>query len=203
MPAQDTNPLIVIASLADIMTLARQAVANHSASPADARRLIDINVTAAAVIQSHGSAYIDNGQPHTVKENLRLLIALTEASYGVGLLTDRERQAATENLSTVLDEQTISRSELIEKLEQARRIIGWAQEGALLTFAEVWEAWTLLLPDVAHIGDDILRGSPLLLFGQAATRQDYASGQERVRHHVMGEKFDARIRALNPGLALG
>ncbi len=204
MPAQDADPLSVTESLADIMVLARKAVAKRLISPADARRLIDLNVTAAAVIQSRGSAFLESGQSHSVKQYLRFLIALSDASYGVGLLTDRERKAATENLATVLDARKISRADLTRKLDQAGRIVGWAQEGALLAFAEVWPAWTLLLPDIAHIGDDILRGSPLLLFGQAVTRlEDHTSGQERVTHEIMGEDFNARVRALNPGLALG
>ena len=204
MPAQDADPLDVIASLADIMVLARKEVAKRSISPADARQLIDLNVTAAVVIQSRGSAFLESAELHTFKQYLRLLIALTDASYGVGLLTERERKAATDNLAAVLDEPKISRVEFTRKLDQVRRIVGWAQEGTQLAFAEVWEAWTLLLPEVTHIGDDILRGSPLLLFGQALMRlEDHASGQERVRHEIMGEEFDTFVRALNPGLALG
>ncbi len=204
LPARDGDPQDVIPSLADIMVLARQAVAKRSVSATDARRLIDLNLTTAAVLQSRGSAFLESEQPHTVQQYLRLLIALTNASYGAGLLTERERKAATDNLSAVLEKGKISRVELTKKLDQARRIVGWAQEGALLAFAEVWPAWIYLLPDVAHIGDDILRGSPLLLFGQAITRlEDHASGQDRVRHEVMGQAFDAHVRALNPGLALG
>jgi hypothetical protein len=204
MPPQDAEPLEVITSLADMMVLARKEVAKRSMSPADARRLIDLNVTAAAVLQSRGSAFLERAEPQTVKQYVRLLIALTEASYGVGLLTERERQAATDNLAAVLDAPKVSRVAFTRKLDQAGRIVGWAQEGALLAFAEVWEAWTLLLPEVALIGDDILRGSPLLLFGQAITRlEDHALGQERARHQVMGEEFTAHVRALNPGLAMG
>jgi hypothetical protein len=204
MPAKDAVPLSVTESLANIMVLARKTVAKRSVSPADARRLIDLNVTAATVIQSRGSALLESGQSHTVKQYLRFLIALTDASYGVGLLTERERKAATGNLATVLNARKISRADLTRKLDQASRVVGWAQEGVLLAFSEVWPAWSLLLPDVAHIGDDILRGSPLLLFGQAVTRlEDHASGQERVTHEIMGKDFNAHVRALNPGLALG
>ena len=56
----------------------------------------------------------------------------------------------------------------------------------------------------ALIGDDILRGSPLLLYGQAITRlEDHISGEGRIRHQVMGDAFDSHVRALNPGLAIG
>ncbi len=204
MPAQEADLLEVIASLAEMMVLVRNEVAKRAISPADGRRLIDFNISAAAVIQSRGSALLESAQPYTVKQYLRLLIALTDASYGAGLLTDRERKAVANNLTAVLDNPKISRIEFTNKLDQTSRIVGWAQEGTLLAFAEVWEAWTLLLPEVAHIGDDILRGSPLLLLGQVITRlEDHAAGQERVRHEVMGEEFTGQLRALNPGLALG
>ena len=204
MPPQDADDLAVIASLAELMALARKEVAKGSISPADARRLIDLNVTAAAVIQSRGSAFLESAEQHTLKQYLRLMNALTEASYGVGLLTERERKAATENLAALLDQRKVSQVQLKRQLDRASRIVGWAQEEALLAFAEVWEAWTLLLPEVALISDDILRGSPLLLFGQALTRvEDHVSGQERVRHEVMGQAFTADVRALNPGIALG
>ncbi len=204
MPQQDADPLDVMVSLGEMMVLARKEVAKRSNSVSDARRLIDLNVTAAAVIQSRGSAFLESEEEHTVRQYLRLLAALTEAAYGVGLLTDRERRAAAENLAALMNEPEVSRIQLEKKLDQASRIVAWAQEGALLAFAEVWQAWTLLLPQVAMISDDILRGSPLLLFGQAVTRlEDHASGEQRLRHEVMGEAFTAEVRALNPGIAKG
>ncbi len=204
MPPQGASPPEIIASLADMMVVARKEVAKRSTSPADARRLIDLSITAATVIQSRGSAFLESAETQTVEQYLRLLHALTEASYGVGLLTERERSVATGNLAALLNEPKVSRGQLMRALDQASRIVAWAQEGALLAFAEVWEAWTFLLPEVGLIGDDILRGSPLLLFGQAITRlENYISGKERVRHEVMGKEFTADVRALNPGIAMG
>ena len=49
-----------------------------------------------------------------------------------------------------------------------------------LAFAEVLAPWTFLLPQTAGIRDDILRGSPLLLYAQVARRlDDFAAGAER------------------------
>jgi phosphoenolpyruvate synthase/pyruvate phosphate dikinase len=94
--------------------------------------------------------------------------------------------------------------EFIQMLERVNRVVEWAHTGALLAFAEVWPEWTYLLPEITLIGDDILRGSPLLLFGQAMTRiNDYAAGQQRKRHQIFGTEITSQIRALNPGLALG
>ena len=204
MPARNTDPVAAIASLAEIMVLGRRSVAERSVSPDDARRLIDLIVTAGAVIQSRGSAYLDSGKLQTVQQHLQLLAALTNASYGVGLLSERERQAALANLQAALDKSRISQIEFIQLLERVNRVVEWAHTGALLAFAEVWPEWTYVLPEITLIGDDILRGSPLLLFGQAMTRlKEYVYGQQLVRHEIFGEVVTTNVRALNPGLALG
>ena len=204
MPDQKADPLATIASLADIMVVGRRSVAKRSVSPDDARRLIDLNVTAAAVIQSRGSAHLDSGKLQTVEQHLQLLAALTNGTYGVGLLSERERHAALANLKAALNKPRFSQTEFMPLLERANRVVEWAQTGALLAFAEVWDEWLYVLPEIALIGDDILRGSPLLLFGQAMTRlQDYAAGQQRRQHQLFGDVITTQIRALNPGLALG
>ena len=204
MPAREADPLAAIASLSDIMALGRRSVAERVVSPDDARRLIDLNVTAATVIQSRGSAYLDSGKLQTVEQHLQLLAALTNASYGVGLLSERERRAAVAILRTALDKSRMGQIEFIQLLDQVNRVIEWAHTGALLAFAEVWPEWTYVLPEIVLIGDDILRGSPLLLFGQTMTRiKDYTAGQQRKRHQIFGAEVTTQIRALNPGLALG
>ena len=89
-------------------------------------------------------------------------------------------------------------------LKKVERVVEWAHNGALLAFGEVWAAWTYLLPDVIHIGDDIVRGSPMLLLGQVSRRlDDHLAGENPVRHAIFGETFTTEVRALNPGLALG
>ncbi len=204
MPAKDLDAVEDIVALATLMVEARQTVAAREIAPADARRLIDINVTAAAVIQSHGSKLLDEGGPETVEDNVRLLWALTNASYGAGLLSERERAAATATLKQLLDAPSLPEAEFARKLKQAERTVEWAQNSALLAFSEVWAAWVFLIPKVSHIGDDILRGSPLLIYGQVATKLDnHVAGKNPIRHEVFGSEFRTDVRALNPGLAMG
>ncbi len=204
MPDSKAEPLAAIASLAEIMALGRRSVAQRSVSPDDARRLIDLNVTAGAVIQSRGSAYLDSDTTHTVKQHLQFMASLTNATYGVGLLSEREHRAALANLQAALETPRIGQTEFMQRLERAGRVVEWAQTGTMLAFAEVWNAWTYVLPEVALISDDILRGSPLLLYGETVTRlEDFAAGRQRRQHQIFGEVVSAQIRALNPGLALG
>jgi hypothetical protein len=56
---KDTDPVKKITSLAELMVLSRHEVAGKDATPADRRKLVGINVTAAAVIQSLGSQLME------------------------------------------------------------------------------------------------------------------------------------------------
>jgi hypothetical protein len=204
LPAREADPVAKLAALGGLAAASRAAVAAGEASPADRRRLVDINVTAGAVIQSVGSKLLDEGGPGSVGEHLKLLQALVDASYGAGLLTPREREAANGQLAAMLERDESDRESFRRDLSKVERVVEWAHNGALLAFGEVWAAWTHLLPDVIHIGDDIVRGSPMLLLGQTSRRLgDHLAGENPVRHSIFGKTFTTEARALNPGLALG
>ena len=204
LPSPNTEPVAAISSLADLMVLARRTVAARKAAPQDARRLIDIDITVAGVIQQRGNALLGNNAGLAAKQHLQLLNALTDATYGAGLLGEREREAATAVLRDLMSAPSRSRDDFFAKLKQAERVVEWAQSNTMLAFAEVWEAWTLVMPQTASIRDDILRSSPLLLYGQVARRLgDFVAGAQRARHEIFGRELDAEVRAINPGLALG
>lgn len=204
LPGKDADPVAAISGLAKIMVEAREAVRAGEITPADQRRVIDISVTASAVIQVKGSNLLASGQALTVRQNLELLAALTDAAYGAGLLTEREWKAATEDLRDAADEGSLSRAELQKVIRRAKRVVEWSQTGVMLAFEEVMGAWTFLLPSTAFIADDVLRGSPLLLYAGFLDRlETHASGTEPIRHEVFGADVSTDIRALNPGLAVG
>lgn len=204
LPAQNADVITVIDALATMMVESRLAVASGKFKADDARRLVGLNVTAAAVIQSRGSELLDQGGATTVGQSLRLTRGLINSGYGVGLLSDRERLAALDNVDTLLDRNDWDRVEFLRRLKAINRVIEWAHNSALAAFAEVWAPWAYLMPDVIHIGDDIVRGSPLLLLGETlASLDDYVTGQARIQHHLFGKDYSSGVRALNPGLATG
>ena len=204
MPNDSDDSLETIAALAEIMLRGRRHVAQRKVSPDDARRLVAISVTASAVIQNFGSAQLESGRLQTVEQHLKLLAALTDAAYGTGLLSERERRTAAASLQAALKRAKMDQGEFIQVLERADRVVEWAQTGAMLAFAEVWAEWTYVLPEITMATDDILRGSPLLLFGRVITRiKDHAAGQQHQQHRIFGMETSAQIRALNPGLARG
>ncbi len=204
VPTDKTARVDAITSLGQLMVAARQAVAARAASPTDLRRLVDANIMAASAIQRRGSALLEDKAGFTATQHLQLLAALTDATYGTGLLTERERTASADVLRDLVTTKTLSRADLQRKLKEAERTVEWAQSNATLGFAEVWGPWTFVMPAVAGIRDDILRSSPLLLYGQVVTRLgDYAEGRARLKHDLFGAEVETDVRALNPGLAMG
>jgi len=203
-PALSADPVDAISSMGQLMVLARQRVAVRKVSSRDARRLIDLNITTAGVVQQRGNALLEGSAKLSAKRYLQLLNGLTDATYGVGLLGGREHEAATAALRDLLSASQQSRQHFTAKLTAAERAVEWAQANAVLAFAEVWAPWTLVLPQTGSIKDDILRSSPMLLYARVARRlDDYAAGGQRTRHDFFGGEVDTDVRALNPGLALG
>jgi hypothetical protein len=204
MPAADADPIAGIAALAEVASGTRRAVEARQASPADRRRLVDLAITANAVIQQQGMTLLESGEPLTARQHVELLVALINAAHGGGLLMERERAAATANLGALLSGPDPTREQLKEQLGEAARVVEWAQLTTLYAIEEVRLPWIHLLPDAGHIPDDVLRGSPLLVYGRALERlESFAAGAEPVRHEVFGESLDRDVRALNPGLAFG
>lgn len=192
-----------LALLGEIMRTAREAVANRSVTPPDRRRAIDINVIAANVMQSEGARIVEGGSI-TVGDSLAILRALVDGAYGTGLLSARERQEAADNLDHAGAEPTLQREDLSRRLALAERVVEWSQNGAVLAFSEVWSQWVHLVPEVQRLPDDILRGSPLLLY--AAVHQDvtdFVTGRGALRHEIAGNTVAGGLRALNPGLSVG
>src|SRR5262249_41070432 len=102
LPAAAADPIDAMVALGQLMALARARAPARAVSPAAARRLTDFDITAAADLQRRGSALLDGGRPLTARQGLRVLGALTDAAYGVGLLSERERAAAAAKLQALL-----------------------------------------------------------------------------------------------------
>ena len=203
LPDAEADDVTRIEALAAVMVAAREAVEAKQVSPADRRRLIDVAITAAAVIQARGSSLLDSGQSFPARRHVQLLLALGDAAYGAGLLVQREREAAAENLRPLLEAEEIDRADLAARLAAAGRVVEWAQRGTLYAFQEALPAWHYLVPDTLVFPDDVLRGSPLLLYGRIHTRlEDFALGGRALRHEILGAEGGRDVRALNPGLAL-
>lgn len=203
LPTAATPPVDAVIALGKMMAATRNAVGARKIGLADARRLVDLDVTAAQVLQQRGSTLLA-ASGTTAKQHVQTLGALTDAAYGVGLLNPREYAAATAAIRDLGATAEPDRTEFGRRLREAKRAVEWAQGNAELAFAEVMAPWTFLLPDTAGIRDDVLRGSPLILYAEVASRlDDFAAGGDRPKHRFFGATVEGDVRALNPGLAYG
>jgi hypothetical protein len=204
IPSADADAVDSIAALAELMVSARRTVEGRQTGPADARRLVDLTITAAAVLQRRSTDLLAQDGSLSARRHVELLIALTDGAYGSGLLMERERDAARGSLQALLADPKPDRAAFRRRLEQAARVAEWAQRGVQYAFEEVRAPWLYLLPQTALLGDDVLRGSPLLVYAEVLRRlEDYAAGADPIRHEIFGVAVDREVRALNPGLALG
>lgn len=200
------DPVKNITSMAELMVLSRHAVAGKEVTltPSDRRKLVGINVTGAAIIQSQVSKLMDDGGPKTVKKSLQLLRALANATYGTGLISERERKAIAADFDEMLVKKSWSRTEFSASLKQVQQVIEWSRAGAVLGFGEAWPSWSYLIPDIKNITDDIVRSSPMLMYGMAySSLENFVSGQEKISHQFFDREFTKGVRTLNSGLAFG
>jgi hypothetical protein len=203
LPNPSTPPVEAATALGTMMATARRAVGESTTAPADRRRLVDLDITAAQVLQQRGSAALA-GPGTTAQQHVAVLGALSAAAYGAGLLNAREYEAASTAIRELGADAEPDRADFARRLRVAKRVVEWAQGNAELAFAEVMAPWTFLLPDVAGIRDDVLRGSPLILYAEVVNRlDDFAAGGERPKHRFFGTAVEGDVRALNPGLAYG
>ena len=203
VPTAATPPIDAVLALGKLMATARGTIVAGRLSAPDARRLVDLDITAAQVLQQRGSALLaDSGV--TAKDHIQMMRALTDAAYGAGLLNNREQAAASAAIRALLAKDAPDRADFASRLREAERVVEWAQGNAELAFAEVAAPWQFLLPDTAGIRDDILRGSPLILYAEVARRlDDFVAGGNRPKHRFFGATVESDVRALNPGLAYG
>jgi len=197
------DPLGTVSSLGTLLVECRSAVIQRSLRPTDCRRLIDISIMVAQLLHNASARLIDENHPFTLRQHFLILAALTDASYGTGLLSGREHAAARERLLQILDTKAISLEELSQFL-RTDRTVEWALNTVRFSFAEAMEVWKLVLPDVTFLSDDILRSSPLLNYARVLEKlSDFAGKKLGIHHELPGGQGSSAIRALNPGLALG
>ena len=139
VPATSTDPVDAMAGLASVMARARAAVAAKT-SPPDARRIVDVALTAGSVVQRRAAVWLE-AKGQSAKQRQQVLGALATAAYGAGLLAE------------------VPRAEIDGP--GAARLVDTARQNVLAAFADVWPAWTFLLPQVNGIVDDVLDASPL------------------------------------------
>jgi len=139
----------------------------------------------------------------TRAELLRLGGSLADCAFGSGLLSEREREAVHAVTAPDNSGRPIGLDEYRRAISMLKRVPGWALGAARHAFAEALIAYTALDARAARFSDDLLRGSPLWMFGDVLRRLSRdADGLAGSRTEI-GEDNAGTGVALNPGVARG
>jgi hypothetical protein len=128
---------------------------------------------------------------------------LNDALYGVGLISERQRQAIAGSLA-VLAADELPLTAYRAEVSYLARVAGLADRRLRFHFQPVIDHLAAIDPLVQGYFDDRLRSSPLLAY--TAIIDSLVQDADRtagVRHELFGEPVVTGLRPLNPGLARG
>ncbi len=137
------------------------------------------------------------------RQRLELLQQSLRAAWGTGLLSRREYQALTGEM-TPLEQPELSVAAYKGVLDYLARVPGWAGRRLQFHFGSAMEKLGEIEPKARLFAQDQLRGSPLLFYSRLleGLLRD-ANRLAGLHHRLFDEARGAGLRALNPGLARG
>jgi len=128
---------------------------------------------------------------------------LDDALYGVGLLSERQRQAIASSLAALAGD-ALPLTEYRAEVSYLARVPGWADRRLRFHLQPAIDHLTAIEPLVQGYFDDRLRSSPLLAY--AAIIDSLVEDADRtagVHHELFGRSVVTGLRPVNPGLARG
>ncbi|MBU0592566.1 MAG: PEP/pyruvate-binding domain-containing protein [Gammaproteobacteria bacterium] len=150
-----------------------------------------------------GLGLLDKPPRASRAERLALLGSATEAMYGTGLLTLRERQATQQALGR-LSVPSLPLEQYRAELGYLARVPAWAGRELGFHFAEAVTKLARIEPLASQFVPDRLRASPLLVYSTLLDGLlQEANSLAGIEHEVFGQPVGVGLRALNPGLARG
>ncbi|MDX1504057.1 MAG: PEP/pyruvate-binding domain-containing protein, partial [Thermoanaerobaculia bacterium] len=166
-------------------------------------RLALLDLSVALERETVRAAFERLTEPLTRADLLRTALQLTDAAFGVGLLSSGERAALSERLTPLLVTDEAASADYLAAVRALRRSAPWALATVRYTFGEALVRYVALEPLAARFADELLRGSPVLPLAEATTRlaadADAISG---ISHRLFGRSYGGLL-ALNPGVARG
>jgi phosphohistidine swiveling domain-containing protein len=139
----------------------------------------------------------------TRRQRLSWLIRYADGLYGIGLISARQQQALSQNLSRLMqnDPQLINYK---TELQYTARMPEWADRTLQYHLGETVAHFATIEPLSRRYIHDRLRGS--LLLSYAAVLESLIADANRqlgIRNFIFGQPADTGLRGLNPGLARG
>ncbi|GAV19189.1 phosphoenolpyruvate synthase [Mariprofundus micogutta] len=152
----------------------------------------------------HGNLLLREAETASRRTRLGWLRYLAAALHATGMLSDRQWQAISMELNTLLRSKRISVSDYHASLNYLTRVSQWSQRALEFHFSSAVKQWLPLTPLVQNFVPDRLRGSPLLPYTRLLdTLIIDANRLSGIKHQLFGREVGSGLRALNPGLRRG
>lgn len=151
-----------------------------------------------------GNQLVDHDLEASRATRLQWLQSLSNALYGSGLLSERQRQAVTQRIATLELAENLSATDYYNSLRYLARVPQWAQQAMEFQFSLTVKRWSALTPMAHQFVPDRLRGGPLLAYTRLLDEliQD-GNALIGIRHRLFDQEVGSGLRALNPGLRRG
>ena len=151
-----------------------------------------------------GNQLLHGAEKASRKTRLNWLRHLTAALHASGMLSDRQWQAVSLEINTLLRNKQVSVSDYHTALNYLARVSQWSQRSLEFHFSTAIKRWLPLTSLVQNFVPDRLRGSPLLPFTRLLdTLVVDANRLSGMKHQLFGREIGSGLRALNPGLRRG
>jgi hypothetical protein len=165
--------------------------------------LMDISLLLEADLFRSANQMIDRLNQASRRQRLNLLSYGTEGLYGIGLISERHRQALNQDFNG-LAKTTPQLIAYKTNLEYAARVPQWADQTLRFHFSHSVTRVAVIEPIARRYIHDALRGS-LLLSYSAILESLLADADQQlgISNELFGRKVASGLRGLNPGLARG
>ena len=135
---------------------------------------------------------------------LKWLRHIIGALHATGMLSDRQWEAMSRELDTLLQKRRLKVSDYHASLSYIARVSQWSQRSLEFHFSTAVKQWLPLSPLVQNFVPDRLRGSPLLPFTRLLDSLIVdANRLSGMKHQLFGREIGSGLRALNQGLRRG
>lgn len=167
-------------------------------------RLMRASLAVEQEVFAVGSQLVEQRPRDARRAQVAYLATLSDALYGSGLLSDRQRTAIRRQTEGLIGADALGATAYLAALRDLALVPQWSQRAMEFQFGLAVAHWSTLTPLASHLIPDRLRGSPLLAYTHLLDRlvQD-ANDAVGVRHSLFGEAVGAGLRPLNPGLRRG
>lgn len=182
----------------------RQIEAPEGLHPLNRLRLLLASLILEQEMYAVGNQLLENAAKVDRASQLSYLRTMLTSLYAVGLVSERQWQAAQQPLDSLLAQPRTTLDDYYSSLRYLGRVTSWAQRSLEFHFAPTVERWDNLTPLATHFIPDRLRASPLLAYTRVL---DELTGDANrlvgVSHRLFGREQAQGLRALNPGLRRG